>query len=259
MNQIDVVMLTKNSEHLLNECLMSIYENGPVERLIVVDGSSTDSTLEIINEFNKKFGNVMIITENGSRAKARERGIQEVETEWFMFADSDVILCKNWFEKAEKFIKDDVGAVWGLNIDVIPNVKNKLFLKSLALVARECFNLRGGMHDTIIRSELVKDIKIPWQLHTYEDAYIVNWIKKKGYEVVIGDDIYCLHHRPSEDWNLKESFSLAALEIKCGLVYSHTFRYAFYYPFFVFYWFLQVLNKNFGNLFSEKSKPKVIR
>jgi hypothetical protein len=26
----------------------------------------------------------------------------------------------------------------------------------------------------------------------------------------------------------------------------HAFKYAFYYPFFVFYWVLQFLNKNFG-------------
>ena len=145
LEPIDVVMLTKNSEHLLNKCIESIYENVPVKRLIVVDGFSTDNTLKIMKEFNRKYGNVKIITEKGSRAKARERGIEEVKTEWFMFADSDVILCKDWFKKAEKYIDKDVGAVWGLNVDVIPNVKNKLFLKSLALVARECFNLRGGM------------------------------------------------------------------------------------------------------------------
>ncbi len=259
MEPIDVVMLTKNSDHLLSECLKSIYENVPVRRLIVVDGSSTDDTLKIMDEFNKKYGNVKIITENGSRAKARTRGIREVETEWFMFADSDVILCKDWFEKAEKQINKNVGAIWGLNIDVIPNVKNKLFLKSLALIARECFNLRGGMHDTLIRRELVENINIPERLHAYEDAYIVNWIKKKGYKVVVGDDIYCLHYRPSEDWNWKESLSLAALEIKCGLIYSHTFRYAFYYPFFTFYWFLQVLSKNFGGNSSHEGKPKMIR
>lgn len=247
MEPIDVVMLTKNSEHLLTECLESIYENVPVRRLIIVDGTSTDNTLRIMEEFNKKYGNIKIITENGSRARAREKGIQEVETEWFMFADSDVILSKDWFKKAEKYIDKDLGAVWGLNIDVIPNVKNKLFLKSLALVARECFNLRGGMHDTLIRHELVKDIRIPERLHVYEDAYIINWIKKKGYRVIVGDDIYCLHFRPSGDWNLRESISLAALEMKCGLAYLHIFRYAFYYPFFILYWFLQVLNKNSGN------------
>jgi len=247
METIDVVMLTKNSERLLEECLKSIWENVPVRRLIVVDGFSTDNTLKIIDKFNKKYGNVKIISEKGSRAKARERGIREVETKWFMFADSDVILCKDWFEKAVKQIDKNVGAIWGLNIDVIPNVKNKLFLKSLALVARECFNLRGGMHDTLIRHELIKDIRIPERLHAYEDAYIINWIKRKGYKVIVGDDIYCLHFRPSGDWNLRESISLAALEMKCGLVYLHIFRYAFYYPFFILYWFLQVLNKNSGN------------
>ncbi len=259
MDPIDVVMLTKNSEHILNKCLTSIYDNVPVKRLIVVDGSSTDNTLKIMNEMNEKYGNVKIITENGTRAKARERGIREVETEWFLFADSDIILSKDWFTKAEKCITDNVGAVWGLNIDIIPNMKNKLFLRSLMQVARECFNLRGGMHDTLIRRKLVEDIKIPEQLHAYEDAYIVDWIKKKGYKVIVGDDIYCLHHRPSEDWNLKESVGLAILEIKCGLVHSHVFRYAFYYPFFLFYWFLQLLNKNSGNLSLQKSKPKMIR
>ena len=243
MEPIDVVMLTKNSEHVLERCLVSIYENVPVKRLIVVDASSKDRTLEIMNEFNRKYGNVKVITENGSRAKAREIGIGEVETEWFLFADSDVILCKDWAGKAEKHVADGVGAVWGLNIDVIPNVTSRFYLKSLAMVARECFKLRGGMHDTLIRTGIVKDIKIPGELHAYEDAYIVDWVKKRGYKVLIGDEIYCLHHRPHEDWHLKESISLAALEIKCGLFYSHILRYAFYYPFFVFYWFLQILNK----------------
>lgn len=244
MEPIDVVMLTKNSEYLLDRCLKSIYAYVPVKRLIVVDGFSTDNTLKIIDKFNKKYGNVKIITEKGTRARAREIGIKEVKTEWFMFADSDIILCKDWSNKAEKLIDKNVGAIWGLNIDVISNVKNKLFLKSLAIVARECFNLRGGMHDTLIKHELVKDIRIPEQLHAYEDAYIINWIRKKGYKVIVGDDLYCLHLRPREDWNLRESMSLAVLEIKCGLIYSHIFRYAFYYPFFLLYWLLQVFNKN---------------
>lgn len=244
MKPIDVVMLTKNSEHILSKCLISIYENVPVRRLIIVDGYSEDDTLDILENFNQEFGNVKIISDNGSRAEAREKGIQEVETEWFMFVDSDVILCKNWFEKAEKHIGDDVGAVWGLNVDVIPNMKSKIFLKLLALVARESFNLRGGMHDTLIRHELVRDIRIPAQLHAYEDAYIVNWIRNKSYKLVIGDEIYCLHHRPSEDWSFKQSISLAALEMKCGLAYSHVFRYVLYYPFFVIYWILQILNLN---------------
>lgn len=259
MESIDVVMLTMNSERLLRECVESIYDNLPVSRLTVVDGLSTDNTLGILADLNKKYGKIEIITKKGSRAKARETGIKRAKTDWFMFVDSDVILCKDWFQKAKKHMAKDVGAIWGLNVDVVGNVRNRLFLKSLGFVAKEVFRLRGGMHDTLIRRELVENIRIPEQLHAYEDAYIVNWIKEKGYKIVIGDDVYCMHHRPPEDWNLKESLSLAALEIKCGLIYAHVYRYAFYYPFFVFYWVLQILGRVVGDRSLRKGTPKMIR
>jgi len=247
MKPIDVVMTTKNSDQILGECLRIIYENVPVKRLIVVDAFSTDNTVKILNRFNRKYGNVKIISEKGTRAKARERGIREVETEWFMFADSDMILCADWFKKAEKYVAEGVGAVWGVNIDVIPDVKSKLFYRSLIAVAREAFNLRGGTHDTLIRHELVKDVKIPQNWRTYEDAYIIDWVKKKGYKAIIGDDLYCLHYRPREDWNFRESLWLGYIEIKYGLFYFYSFRYAFYYPFFVLYWILQLLHRNSEN------------
>jgi len=240
MQTIDVVVLTRNSEHLLGKCLASIYANVPVKNLIVVDGFSTDGTLKIVNKINEEHENITILNENGSRAKAREKGLRQVRTEWFMFVDSDVILSRNWFRQAEKNIKTDVGAIWGMNIDVIPNVKDKRFLKLQSLIARQCFNLRGGTHDTLIRREAVEGIKIPEQLHVYEDAYIMNWIKEKGYKVVIGDDIYCLHFKPPGNWNLKNGVSQAILEVKCGLVYSHIYEYVFYYPVFMFHWFLQL-------------------
>jgi glycosyltransferase involved in cell wall biosynthesis len=240
MQAIDVVVLTKNSEHLLDKCLVSIYANVPVKNLIVVDGFSTDGTLKIVNEINEEHGNITVLNENGSRAKAREKGLRQVRTEWFMFVDSDVILSRDWFRQAEKNIKTDVGAIWGMNIDVIPNVKAKRFLKLQSLIARQCFNLRGGMHDTLIRREAVEGIKIPEQLHVYEDAYIMNWIKEKGYKVLIGDDIYCLHFKPPGNWNLKNGVSQAILEVKCGLVYSHIYEYVLYYPIFMFHWFLQL-------------------
>jgi len=240
MQAIDVVVLTKNSEHLLDRCLAAIYENVPVKNLIVVDGFSTDDTLKIVNEINEEHGNITVLNVDGSRAKAREKGLRQVRTDWFMFVDSDVILSRDWFRKAGKSIKTNVGAVWGVNIDVIPNVKDKRFLKLQSLIARQCFNLRGGMHDTLIRREAVAGIRIPEQLHAYEDAYIINWIKEKGYKTVIGDGIYCLHFKSPMGWNLKNGISQAIFEVRCGLVYSHLYGYAVYYPFFLFYWYLQL-------------------
>jgi glycosyltransferase involved in cell wall biosynthesis len=248
MQAIDVVMLTRNSEHLLERCLASIYKNVPVNKLIIVDGFSTDRTVKILDEFNRKHKNVTLLCDNGSRARAREKGIREVTTEWFMFADSDILLSKDWFQKAKEEIQGDVGAVWGVNIDVLPNMNDRRVIKLQTLVARECFGLRGGTHDALIRRDLVADIKIPEQLHTYEDAYIMNHIKKKGYKAVVGNEIYCLHYKPPENWSLGNAVSGAILEFRCGLIYSRNFTYMAYYPFFMSYWFLQIAVQNAKSL-----------
>ena len=241
MQAIDVVVLTRNSGHLLEKCLKSIYDNVPVMTLIVIDGFSTDNTLEIVDQAKKKWGSIQVLQINGSRARAREAGIRQVQTDWFMFVDSDVILSKDWFRKAEKNMIEKVGAVWGVNIDVIPNVsQDKRFVKLQSLVAKQCFSLRGGMHDTLIRREAVAGIKIPEELHAYEDSFIVKWIEEKGYKVLVGDDIYCLHFKPPDNWNLENGISQAVLELKCGLVYSHNYEYVAFYPFFFFYWVLQL-------------------
>src|SRR5512136_612468 len=110
MQVIDVVVLTRNSGHLLEKCLKSIYDNVPVMTLIVIDGFSTDNTLEIVDQAKKKWGNIQAFQINGSRARAREAGIRQVQTDWFMFVDSDVILSKDWFRKAKKNMIEKVGA-----------------------------------------------------------------------------------------------------------------------------------------------------
>ena len=51
--KVDVVVLTKNSEEQLERCLGAVYRNVPVNRLIVVDGYSTDKTLDIVSKFEK--------------------------------------------------------------------------------------------------------------------------------------------------------------------------------------------------------------
>ena len=88
----------------------------PVNNLIIVDGYSTDATAEIMKEFQEKYGNVNFVQEKGTRGSARQTAIQMVKSDWFMFVDSDVILSKNWFAEAKKLVKDDVGAIWGIEI-----------------------------------------------------------------------------------------------------------------------------------------------
>ncbi|MEM2999051.1 MAG: glycosyltransferase family 2 protein [Candidatus Bathyarchaeia archaeon] len=241
---VDVVVITKNSERMLRECLESVYRNVPVNCLIVVDGYSTDKTLDILQEFHSKNGNVLLLHDKGNRATARQKGISHVETEWFMFVDSDVILSKDWFKKAEQHLAADVGAVWG--IEVWSTIKSPMVLKLFLWITRKIFDIRGGTHDTLIRTEAVRDIEIPKNLHVFEDAYIKDWITRKGYKLVACYDPFCIHYRPESVWTLRGSLSIISDAISVGkltLLAELTLAYGFYTAYSLYQLFIKMKNK----------------
>ena len=223
----------------------------------MIDAFSNDRTLQILDSFNKTHGNIILLQVDGSRAKARTEGIRHVTTDWFLFVDSDVVLCKDWYKNARVDLKGGVAAVWGLNVDVIPNVSDPRILRLQSLLARKCFNLRGGTHDTLILTQAVRGIRIPEHLHTYEDAYIIKHIKERGYKVAVGSQIYCLHYKPPTSWNAKIGFSQATDEFKCGLVYSHLYEYMLFYPAFLLNWIFQVPLNWFRN--NSAPKPRMVQ
>jgi glycosyltransferase involved in cell wall biosynthesis len=229
IGKVDVVVLTKNSEEQLERCLSAIYQNVPLNRLILVDGYSTDRTLDIVSEFEKKYHNVVLIQDNGWRGKARQIGINKVNTKWFMFVDSDAELCKRWFEKAKSFITPDVGAVWG--IEIWPGIQNPEILNLFLKITRKIFELRGGTHDLLLRYDAIVGIAIPDNLHVFEDAFIKEWIAKKGYKVIPTYDPYCIHYRPQAVWTTKGSLDLIIETLRFASIRkipSYIVAYGFY-------------------------------
>ena len=112
---VDVVMLTYNSasqfgdSSVFRTVLEAVKESVPFNQFIIVDGYSQDETVEMASEYATK-----IIQDDGGRGKGREVGIKNVETDWFAFVDSDVILGPNWLRHVTKSIKPNVGAIHGL-------------------------------------------------------------------------------------------------------------------------------------------------
>jgi len=215
MEPIDVAILTMNSGRMLRECINSVYKNVPVNNLIIIDGYSTDTTKEIVREFQEKHGNVIFVQEKGTRGSARQKAIQFVKSDWFMFVDSDVLLSKNWFAEAEKQIKDGIGAIWGIEIWSV--LKGSKVLRIFERITLKIFEKRGGTHDTLIRRTTIEDIKIPYRLHTYEDGYIKDWIEKKGYKVIGVYEPYCIHFRPDEVWTTQKHIEFMVSDLKYAI------------------------------------------
>jgi len=207
--EIDIVMITKNSitqfedPSLFNKVLNSIFQQVPVHKLIVVDGYSTDDTIRIVRKYTP-----YIIQDARGRGKAREIGIRQVETEWFAFIDSDVILCPNWFNEIRQSIDPKAGAIHGL---VLPHRYSVNFCRSMAFLRREkleqyLYRQQSKAAMTmalLVRTELVRDISIPSDLHVREDKYIRDWIERRGYDYIVSSSAKCWNAPRNKDFRDK--------------------------------------------------------
>lgn len=188
----DVIVPTRNSQRFLAKMLSGVYREIPVCHLIVVDGYSTDQTLEIV----RRYPHVKVIQSKKSLGKCREIGIKEVDTEWFVFVDSDVVLNEKWLEKIKSYIQPEVGTVEGLDLVMSPErgamqlaTERLKKLMKTAIAQRRAFT-----GDTLIRTAAVKGIEIPDNLQVYEDEFIKNYIESRGYNWVKTKEHLCRHY-----------------------------------------------------------------
>jgi len=81
-NLLSAVILTKNSEETLTDCLSSI---SWINEIVVVDENSSDETVEIA----KKFGALVIETNNTNFSEKRNLGAKNCSSEWIFYIDDD--------------------------------------------------------------------------------------------------------------------------------------------------------------------------
>lgn len=99
--KISIIIPVYNVEDYLKECLDSILnQNFSDFEVICIDDGSTDSSLEILNNYSKSDSRVKIITQdNQGQGTARNRGLKEANGEFILFIDSDDFLNQNCLEE----------------------------------------------------------------------------------------------------------------------------------------------------------------
>jgi glycosyltransferase involved in cell wall biosynthesis len=87
MLDVSVIVPARNAERLLGDCLASIVRSQPRE-IIVVDGESTDRTVEIAREHGAR-----VLSDGGSGLPAaRLLGAEAAQAPWIALIDADVTL-----------------------------------------------------------------------------------------------------------------------------------------------------------------------
>lgn len=92
-----VIIPAYNEENLIGNTLKALMVNESLE-VIVVDNGSTDSTAKIVREY----GATLVDFPEGTIAAVRNRGVQEANTDVFVFIDADITVAPDWHENLQK-------------------------------------------------------------------------------------------------------------------------------------------------------------
>lgn len=114
MNKFSIVIPCYNASKYLERCLDSIYNQSyNMFEVIIVNDGSTDNTEEIVNRYRSKYNNIKYLKqENLGVAIARNKAIELVSSNKFIFVDADDYINSDLLFKLDEFLKkNDVDIV----------------------------------------------------------------------------------------------------------------------------------------------------
>jgi len=204
---ISVVIPTLNSEATIVECLDSIFSNmkPPPFEVIVVDGGSTDSTVQFVKKYPVK-----IILDEKSKAAQRNVGVSQAEGDIIAFTDSDTRVAADWLSTLARHFDDtSIAGVGGPNIT--PN--EDPFMARCFGVLMESFLGSTGVRNTVIyksvcevkhnppvnsavrKSAFKKAGGFAKGFEWSQDVMLDAKIKRLGGKLIYDPDMIVWHHR----------------------------------------------------------------
>lgn len=165
--KVSVVVPVRNEAPKIARCLQALLDQTlqPCE-VIVVDGHSTDSTVEIAGRFP-----VTVMYEDyGTVGGARQVGIEHAQGDYVAFTDADCIPRKDWLENLVcEFDSGVVGVGGG-----IKNIGKGLWEESIALALDTFLGSANSVQDRVLKKKrIVKSISGCNSIYQKEDLVTV--------------------------------------------------------------------------------------
>lgn len=193
--RISVVIPTFNNERDLENCLNSLEKQTVEHELIIVDGHSTDRTVEIA----EKHGARVVYENYGTRGGACNLGAEEAKRDIVVFTDADATFPTDWLEKIKKKFEETGADVVGGD-DVVKDgrdLERALFMIDRAQdpPSEEDVWKRVRGCNSAYRRDVFLENKFDSKLKSIEESELHYRLMKKGYKLVFDPDIVVYHHR----------------------------------------------------------------
>ncbi len=196
---ISVVVPVYNTSIYLKECLESLIGQTYKDlEIICINDGSTDNSLEILKEFQKKDNRIKIITqENQGLSTARNKGISEAKGEYISFIDSDDWIDLNFYEKLINALEEQNADIAAGNIIRTRKTYSKPRVKYEKQIVAETFEEKIKLcnipkccyvWNKIYKSSIVKNF--PFKTGAYfEDVLWTPLILKNSNKMICIPDI----------------------------------------------------------------------
>lgn len=164
MIKISVVILTKNEEKNIIDCLDSVIFS---DEIIIIDDNSSDRTIDLIENYKLTHKNISIYKRDlsGDFSEQRRFGVSKSRNEWILFVDADEKITPELANEITENISDDFG---GFLIPRVDHMWGKLLkhgetgnIKLLRLFNKNKGNLEGKVHETWITKNKVGNLQNP--------------------------------------------------------------------------------------------------
>lgn len=186
MKLLSVTIPCYNSAEYMKNAIESVLPGGDDVEVLVIDDGSSDTTLEIANEYSKRYPDIVraIHKENGGHGSAVNTGIANASGLYFKVLDSDDWFDKDSLIKVLEFIRQIVTD--SISLDMIicnyvyekPSVhKHKVMSYGSAIPKNKLISWNDVkhfkmsqnliMHSLIYKTKLLRECKLKLPEHTF--------------------------------------------------------------------------------------------
>ncbi|MBO4561657.1 MAG: HAD-IA family hydrolase [Bacteroidaceae bacterium] len=207
--KLSVIVPAYNAQNYIRPTLDNILEQEmPGMEVICVDDGSTDSTLEIMREYESRDNRIVVVTKpNGRLGSARNAGLNVAKGEYVAYVDSDDFISAGYFntlyKAAVKYDADiamcDIKRVKGNSSRCFFNIKDFVVTDDTARKLRIChcppsfFSVNMLVRRSVIESA---GLRFPEKVY-YEDAtYTFRLLCVSGRLVTVPGPQYIYIHHP---------------------------------------------------------------
>jgi rSAM/selenodomain-associated transferase 2 len=219
---ISVVIPALNEGKTVRRCIERVKAEGADCEIIVVDGGSSDNTLEEVELFQ----DVLLVQTGKGRGHQLNAGAAAAQGEVLLFLHADTVLEEGWsMAVASAFERDDVaGGAFTFRIDC-PGRRYRLTEYWVKLRCR-LFILPYGDQGIFVRRDIFDELKGYREIPVMEDVDIVERMRRLGHIAILEKKAY-VHARKwiKEGWiRTAVRNQVVMLMYRCGVAPYHLAR-----------------------------------